>query len=55
MHPIMITGGTDIITVTIVWNIMVMCHFPNVQKKVSAKIDSFVGLNGRLPHFSERN
>ena len=31
-----------------------MCNYPEVQRKVSAEIDEFVKLNGRLPEFSER-
>jgi cytochrome P450 len=31
-----------------------MCHYPEVQRKVSAEIDEFIERNGRIPHFKER-
>jgi hypothetical protein len=31
-----------------------MCHHPEIQKKVSAEIDKFVRVHGRVPNFKER-
>ncbi|KAL0582115.1 hypothetical protein ABG067_008192, partial [Albugo candida] len=50
----LIVAGTDTISITLLWNFAIMCNYPEVQKKVSAEIDEFVKLNGRLPEFSER-
>jgi cytochrome P450 len=50
----LISGGTDTTSVTLAWNIAIMCHNPEVQKNASAEIDEFIKLNGRLPLFSER-
>lgn len=50
----MIGGGTDTIGITLSWNIVLMCRFPEVQRKVAAEVDEFVRLNGRLPVFNER-
>ncbi|CAO3656437.1 unnamed protein product [Mucor hiemalis] len=50
----LIGGGTDTIAITLSWNIVLMCCFPQVQRKAAAEVDEFVRLNGRLPVFSER-
>ncbi|KAG2229318.1 cytochrome P450 [Thamnidium elegans] len=49
-----IAAGTDTVSVTLSWNIAIMCHHPEVQKAVSAEIDEFIRLNGRTPVFTER-
>lgn len=49
-----IAAGTDTVSVTLAWNIALMCHHPEVQKTVMAEIDEFIKLNGRLPTFAER-
>lgn len=36
------------------WTIAILCHYPEVQERVSAEIDAFVERNGRLPLFTER-
>lgn len=50
----LIGGGTDTIAITLSWNIVLMCCFPQVQRKAAAEVDEFIRLNGRLPVFSER-
>ncbi|RCH93775.1 cytochrome P450 1 sub A member 2, partial [Rhizopus stolonifer] len=51
----MVTAGTDTISVTLSWNFVLMCHHPEVQKRVSAEIDAFVAKHGHLPTFEERS
>lgn len=47
-------GGTDTVSLTLAWNIAILCHYPQVQKQAAAEIDKFIKSNGRLPHFNER-
>ncbi|GAA5795286.1 cytochrome P450 [Helicostylum pulchrum] len=49
-----VIAGVDNISVVLSWNIIIMCHYPEVQKMASAEIDSFIRLNGRIPLFKER-
>jgi cytochrome P450 len=49
-----ISGGTDTVSVTLSWSVVIMCHHPEVQKKVSAEIDKFVRVHNRVPIFDER-
>ncbi|KAI8090421.1 cytochrome P450 [Thamnidium elegans] len=51
----LIIGGTDTTSVSLLWNIAIMCNYPEFQKKAIAEIDEFVKLNGRLPSFKERS
>ncbi|OAD02171.1 cytochrome P450 CYP5207, partial [Mucor lusitanicus CBS 277.49] len=46
--------GTDTISVTMSWNYAILCRYPDLQKRVSAEIDSFIKIHGRVPDFSER-
>lgn len=48
-------AGTDTVSVSLGWNIGILCHRPDVQDKVIAEIDEFIKLNGRLPTFKERS
>lgn len=50
----LLVGGTDTISVTLSWNICIMCHHPEVQKAAAAEIDQFIKLNGHIPLFSDR-
>lgn len=50
----LIAAGTDTISITLLWNFAIMCHHPEVQKKVAAEIDQFIKANGRVPQFTER-
>lgn len=36
------------------WNYAILCRYPDLQKRVSAEIDSFIKIHGRVPDFSER-
>lgn len=47
-------AGTDTVSVTLAWNIAIMCNHPEVQRAASAELDNFIKLNGRPPLFSER-
>ncbi|KAF1806535.1 cytochrome P450 [Mucor lusitanicus] len=50
----LIAAGTDTISVTMSWNYAILCRYPDLQKRVSAEIDSFIKIHGRVPDFSER-
>ncbi|GAA5798502.1 hypothetical protein HPULCUR_003906 [Helicostylum pulchrum] len=50
----LIVAGTDTTSITLAWNIAIMCHYPDIQRKVSAEIDKFIESNGRIPNFKER-
>lgn len=50
----MLVAGTDTIAVSLLWNMNIMCHYPNCQKIASDEVDSFIRKNDRLPHFSDR-
>ncbi|KAG2196313.1 hypothetical protein INT47_009308 [Mucor saturninus] len=50
----LMAAGTDTVSVTLAWNIAIMCNHPEVQIAASAELDSFIKKNGRLPLFNER-
>ncbi|KAI8090417.1 cytochrome P450 [Thamnidium elegans] len=51
----LIIAGTDTVSVSLSWNIAILCRHPDVQYKIFAEIDNFIELNGRIPHFNERS
>lgn len=51
----MLVGGNDTQSVTLAWNIVIMCNHPEIQQKVAYEIDQFVELNDRTPTFKERD
>lgn len=51
----MIGGGTDTISLTLTWNIAIMCNCPEVQRKAAAGIDEFIKINGHLSNFKEQS
>ncbi|KAI9274024.1 cytochrome P450 [Helicostylum pulchrum] len=51
----LVAAGTDTVSISLQWNIAVMCRRPDIQKKVISEIDEFIKCNGRLPSFKERN
>ncbi|GAA5808621.1 hypothetical protein MFLAVUS_002013 [Mucor flavus] len=51
----LIIAGTDTVSVTLSWNIAILCRHPNVQYKIFAELDKFIESNGRVPHFNERS
>ena len=51
----MIAAGTDTVSVTLHWGFAILCHYPQVQAKMSAEIDCFIKEHGRFPEFSERD
>jgi cytochrome P450 len=38
----LIIAGVDTVLNTSLWNIAIMCNYPEVQLKVSAEIDEFI-------------
>ncbi|KAG2214325.1 hypothetical protein INT47_000881 [Mucor saturninus] len=50
----LIVAGMDTVTLTLTWNVAIMCHYPDVQQKVFEEIDHFMKSHGRLPQFKER-
>lgn len=44
----------DTVTITLTWNVAIMCHYPDVQQKVFEEINDFIKAHGRLPQFKER-
>ncbi|KAI7871153.1 cytochrome P450 [Spinellus fusiger] len=50
----LLIGGSDTISVTILWFLAFLSHHPEVQKKICGEIDSFITKYKRLPMFSER-
>ncbi|ORZ02475.1 cytochrome P450 [Syncephalastrum racemosum] len=51
----LIAAGADTIGVTLTWQTAILCHYPEVQKKIQAEVDAFIKEHGRLPSFAERN
>lgn len=51
----LIIAGTDTVSVTLSWNIAILCRHSDVQIKVAAELDEFIAKHGRLPHFKERS
>ncbi|KAG2216838.1 hypothetical protein INT45_009464 [Circinella minor] len=50
-----IIAGTDTSAVTLEWSMVILCHYPEVQKIMSEEIDQFIHENGRLPTFEDRD
>lgn len=40
--------------VSLLWNMNLMCHYPDCQKKASDEVDDFIRKHDRLPRFNER-
>ncbi|KAG1462291.1 hypothetical protein G6F46_004333 [Rhizopus delemar] len=49
-----LTAGTDTTSVGTAWAIGILCHHPEVQKKLCDEIDAFIRKHGRQPAFSDR-
>jgi cytochrome P450 len=49
-----LTAGTDTTSVSTAWAIGILCHHPEVQKKLCDEIDAFIRKHGRQPAFSDR-
>jgi cytochrome P450 len=47
-------GGMDTTATATGWNLAILCHYPEVQEKISAEIDSFIRIHDRLPDFKDR-
>ncbi|KAI7855699.1 cytochrome P450 [Circinella umbellata] len=54
MEADMILAGNDTSAVMLTWAIVVLCHYPAVQKKISAELDQFIREHKRVPTFEER-
>ncbi|KAI9274022.1 cytochrome P450 [Helicostylum pulchrum] len=50
----LILAGLDTVSVSLAWNMAVMCHHPDIQKKLAAEIDDFIKVNGHLPDLKEK-
>ena len=50
----LILAGNDTTAVMLTWAIVLLCHYPAVQKKISAELDQFIHTHKRLPTFEER-
>lgn len=51
----LVVAGTDTVYISLLWNIVFMCNYPDSQKKVSEEIDNFIESNKHLPNFKERS
>lgn len=36
------------------WGFAILCHYPDVQKKLRDEVDAFIAVHKRLPTFAER-
>ncbi|KAI9488241.1 cytochrome P450 [Zychaea mexicana] len=50
-----ILAGTETTAVMLTWSAMILCHHPEVQKKIRGELDQFVRTSGRLPTYDDRN
>ncbi|KAG2237331.1 hypothetical protein INT48_009064 [Thamnidium elegans] len=50
----LILAGSDTVSASLAWDIAVMCHHPDIQKKFAAEIDTFIKINGYLPDVKEK-
>ena len=50
----LIAAGTDATGVTLAWSIVILCCYPEVQKKMRDEVDDFIRVHNRLPTFIER-
>ncbi|KAI9264097.1 cytochrome P450 [Phascolomyces articulosus] len=50
----LIIAGTDTTAVMLEWSMIILCHYPEVQKTMREEIGKFVSEHGRLPTFDER-
>ncbi|KAI9268823.1 cytochrome P450 [Phascolomyces articulosus] len=47
-------AGTDTSAVMLTWSLIILCHYPLIQKKIAAELDQFIRTHGRLPTFEDR-
>ncbi|KAG0180633.1 hypothetical protein DFQ29_000293 [Apophysomyces sp. BC1021] len=50
-----IGAASDTTSTTLAWSLAILCHHPEVQKKISSELDQFIETHGRLPTFAERD
>ena len=48
-------AGTDGPAVALSWTLLILCHYPEVQKKMRDEVDAFIKTHNRLPNFDERD
>ncbi|KAI7873086.1 cytochrome P450 [Mucor mucedo] len=50
----LIVAGMNTVTLTLTWNVAIMCHIIRMSSKKCEEIDHFMKSHGRLPQFKER-
>ena len=50
-----IAAGGDTIAITVLWSIVILTHYQDVQEKLRNEVDEFIKVYGRLPTFDERD
>ncbi|CDH55052.1 cytochrome p450 [Lichtheimia corymbifera JMRC:FSU:9682] len=48
------TAGSDTTVATMLWQLLILAKYPEVQAKMQAEVDEFVKKHDRLPTFAER-
>jgi cytochrome P450 len=51
----LIIAGTDTVAITLHWTFALLCHYPDMQTRISDEIDQFIEKHGRSPEFEDRD
>ncbi|KAI8342909.1 cytochrome P450 [Chlamydoabsidia padenii] len=51
----LVAAGTDTVSLTLSWLLIIITHHPEIQQKLHAEIDAFINSHHRLPTFKERD
>ena len=50
---ILVAGG-DTVSIATLFTYAILCHYPQVQKRLAEEIDTFIKRHGRHPTFEDR-
>ncbi|CEP10775.1 hypothetical protein [Parasitella parasitica] len=50
----LLVAGTDTVASSIAWTFAILCHYPEVQRKLGEEVDNFIRKHYRIPTFDDR-
>lgn len=53
MSEVIVAGG-DTVAISTSWTYSILCHHPEVQKKLAEEVDAFIRKHNRIPTFEDR-
>ncbi|KAG2230874.1 hypothetical protein INT48_003037 [Thamnidium elegans] len=49
-----LVAGSDTVAISASWTYAILCHYPEVQKKLADEVDAFINKYKRIPTFEDR-